>query len=82
MTLEPIKRAAKEHVELAGVTFPMRRDDGTIVTVHVTTDALDKLGGAGDDVAKCEENRADLEAVAVSKDDGISPTIMIDEDDL
>jgi hypothetical protein len=82
MTLEPIKRAAKDHAELEGVTFPMRRDDGTIVTVHVTTDALDKLGGDGDSVAKCEENRADLEAVAVSKDDGISLTIIVDEDDV
>ena len=82
MTLEPIRRAAKEHAELTGVTFPMRRDDGTIVTVHVTTDALDKLGGTGDDVAKCEENRADLEGVAVSKDDGQSPAITVDLDDV
>ena len=34
-----------EHAELDGVTFPMKRDDGSLVTVHVTTDALDKLGG-------------------------------------
>lgn len=82
MSLEPIKRAAKEHTDLDRVTFPMKRDDGTIVSVHVMLEALDKLGGTGDHVAQCEENRPDLEAVAVSKDDGMSEIIVIEEDDV
>ena len=64
------------------VIFPMKRDDGAIVTVEVTVEALDRLGGAGDRIAQCQENRADLEAVAVSKDDGVSEAILIDEDDV
>ena len=82
MSLEPIKRAAKEHADLDRVTFPMKRDDGTIVGVHVMTVVLDKLGGTGDYVAQCDENRGDLEAVAVSKDDGMSEIIIIEEDDV
>lgn len=82
MTLEPIKRAAKEHADLDRVTFPMRRDDGTNVSIQVTREALDKLGDIGDYVAQCEENRADLEALAVSKDDGLTLSIVIEEDDV
>jgi hypothetical protein len=64
------------------VTFSMKRDDGSLVTVEVTLEALNRLGGAGDHVAQCEEYRSDLEAVAVSKHDGISESILIDEEDV
>jgi hypothetical protein len=82
MSLEPTKRPVRQHADADRVSFPMKRDDGSLVMVGVTIGALDRLGGAGDHVAQCEEHRSDLEAVAVSKDDGISESILIDEEDV